>query len=257
MGGNCLLATSMPADRWPAVSSSTRSTKTGKIARPSPADLESYDPRKDDYDVRTAPVLPATIEADQIIVKQITALRSRIAKGGDPAVVAHYKKVVAQLSIALRQLRPSSSVSKSSQCSKKPELDSTMNSKASTCCPSIVSSVALKDQVLRPDRGLDSAAVRRRHSDASSCSWSSAISPKPKPVASTSKSAALSQLSTARVVNIRDAVRNRFPSSSTNSIAAVRAGRVLPLCSLPGQASTTVQTIHAKPLMRSRILMRA
>eukprot|EP00931_Biecheleriopsis_adriatica_P075723 TRINITY_DN4951_c0_g1_i2.p1 TRINITY_DN4951_c0_g1~~TRINITY_DN4951_c0_g1_i2.p1 ORF type:complete len:263 (+),score=44.73 TRINITY_DN4951_c0_g1_i2:94-882(+) len=62
-----------------------------------------YNPDEDDYDVRTAPCLPA--EKDEIdticVKKQIAALRSRISKGGDPQVLSHYFKVIGELESSL------------------------------------------------------------------------------------------------------------------------------------------------------------
>lgn len=76
---------------------------TGSSSHPSSPSLspsrEAYDPDSDDYDVRTAPVLPPTpgqLE-DEWKQKQIRALEGRIAKGGDEAVLNHYRKVVSEL----------------------------------------------------------------------------------------------------------------------------------------------------------------
>lgn len=60
---------------------------------------KAYDPDLDDYDMRTAPVLPPTPAQleDEWKQRQIRALEGRIAKGGDEAVLNHYRKVVSEL----------------------------------------------------------------------------------------------------------------------------------------------------------------
>ena len=47
----------------------------------------------DDYDVRTAPLLPPPADQTRLARKQLAALRGRIQKGGKPEVLAHYRKV--------------------------------------------------------------------------------------------------------------------------------------------------------------------
>lgn len=57
----------------------------------------AYDPDSDDYDLRTAPVLPPKENIEDLTQKQIVALCKRIAKGGDPAVLSHYRRLVMEL----------------------------------------------------------------------------------------------------------------------------------------------------------------
>ena len=47
----------------------------------------------DDYDVRTAPLLPPPADRLRLARRQLAALRGRIQKGGKPEVLAHYRKV--------------------------------------------------------------------------------------------------------------------------------------------------------------------
>ncbi|CAJ1335157.1 unnamed protein product [Effrenium voratum] len=59
-----------------------------------------FNPVGDDYDCRTAPLeaSPSVEEMSQDLTrKQILHLQSRIAKGGDPAILDHYRQVVAEL----------------------------------------------------------------------------------------------------------------------------------------------------------------
>jgi len=64
--------------------------------RPHP-EWANYDPDNDDYDIRTAPLQPPQLGAEDIILKQIEALRSRVRKGGDPDVLQHYRAVILEL----------------------------------------------------------------------------------------------------------------------------------------------------------------
>jgi len=58
--------------------------------------------KHDNYDVRTAPVLPAVDEGDvKMIRKQIASLRSRIAWGGEESVLSHYRSVVQEMEASL------------------------------------------------------------------------------------------------------------------------------------------------------------
>ena len=61
------------------------------------ADYDSYNPDLDDYDIRSAPLLPPTQSPEEIRSKQATALRRRIARGGSWMVVAHYQRVVFEM----------------------------------------------------------------------------------------------------------------------------------------------------------------
>jgi hypothetical protein len=85
---------SLLIESHPSCSSSSPSTK-------------AYDPDLDDYDVRTAPVLPpvSTELEDDWKQRQIRALEGRIAKGGDVVVLSHYCKVVSELKASCMQKR--------------------------------------------------------------------------------------------------------------------------------------------------------
>eukprot|EP00930_Biecheleria_cincta_P099402 TRINITY_DN91027_c0_g1_i1.p1 TRINITY_DN91027_c0_g1~~TRINITY_DN91027_c0_g1_i1.p1 ORF type:complete len:284 (-),score=31.31 TRINITY_DN91027_c0_g1_i1:197-1048(-) len=97
-----------------------------------------YNPDKDDYDVRTTPLLPAATLTDETTRKQISALKGRIRNGGDCCVISHYLKVVGQLE---------ASISRQGICSAKLEIPAwrklgharTPSSRSvaseSTCCP--------------------------------------------------------------------------------------------------------------------------
>eukprot|EP00930_Biecheleria_cincta_P063293 TRINITY_DN48819_c0_g1_i1.p1 TRINITY_DN48819_c0_g1~~TRINITY_DN48819_c0_g1_i1.p1 ORF type:complete len:197 (+),score=38.33 TRINITY_DN48819_c0_g1_i1:185-775(+) len=67
------------------------------------AEWADYDPNTDDYDVTTAPLLPALEAPDDTILKQVSALRGRIRRGGDACVLQHYQRVIQELHQA-RQL---------------------------------------------------------------------------------------------------------------------------------------------------------
>ncbi|CAE8717892.1 unnamed protein product, partial [Polarella glacialis] len=71
----------------------------GAMPRQRTIGKEAYDPDKDDYDLLTAPIKPAppSEAMDEILRKQIAALRSRILSGGNPSVVNHYIRVVRDL----------------------------------------------------------------------------------------------------------------------------------------------------------------
>ena len=58
---------------------------------------DSYNPDADDYDMRSAPLLPPTQSSQDIESKQVTALRRRIARGGSSFVITHYRQVVAEM----------------------------------------------------------------------------------------------------------------------------------------------------------------
>ena len=51
-------------------------------------------PSGDTYDPCTAPVLPAPVDANKQLRRQVACLRSRINKGGNEKVLVHYRKVV-------------------------------------------------------------------------------------------------------------------------------------------------------------------
>lgn len=97
-----------------------------------------YNPDMDDYDVRTAHLLPAVTLQDEVIRNQISALQVRISKGGDCCVIRHYMKVVGELE---------ASISGPGMCKEKLEIPSwrkighvrTLSSRSaaseSTCCP--------------------------------------------------------------------------------------------------------------------------
>eukprot|EP00930_Biecheleria_cincta_P057651 TRINITY_DN4354_c0_g1_i2.p1 TRINITY_DN4354_c0_g1~~TRINITY_DN4354_c0_g1_i2.p1 ORF type:complete len:174 (-),score=35.44 TRINITY_DN4354_c0_g1_i2:317-838(-) len=53
-----------------------------------------YDPDEDDYDVRTAPLLPAEPGPDPLLLKQIASLEIRIQAGGESIVLSHYACVL-------------------------------------------------------------------------------------------------------------------------------------------------------------------
>ncbi|CAE7658883.1 unnamed protein product [Symbiodinium sp. CCMP2592] len=58
---------------------------------------DSYTPETDDYDMLTAPLLPAQQSLEELESKQKSALRSRIARGGSLSVMTHYRKVLAKM----------------------------------------------------------------------------------------------------------------------------------------------------------------
>ena len=58
---------------------------------------DSYTPEADDYDMLTAPLLPAQQSLEELESKQKSALRSRIARGGSLSVMTHYRKVLAKM----------------------------------------------------------------------------------------------------------------------------------------------------------------
>lgn len=60
-----------------------------------------YDPDADDYDVTTAPLLPAKEASEAIVLKQIAALQGRILRGGDPCVLRHYQATIHDMRHAL------------------------------------------------------------------------------------------------------------------------------------------------------------
>lgn len=91
---------------------------------------EKYTPESDEYDVRTA-ILPPSESEDSLVKKQISALRRRIARGGDPAVISHYERLVIEMEggVGCEEVLPD----KSNLSSKHMRIGST-NSNASTCC---------------------------------------------------------------------------------------------------------------------------
>lgn len=109
--------------------------QTAAIQEPQPvlqakSSDEKYTPESDEYDVRTAILPPDDVE-DILVQKQINALRRRIARGGDPAVISHYEQVIIEMEGGTRceEVCPD----KSSLSSKHMRIGST-NSNASTCC---------------------------------------------------------------------------------------------------------------------------
>ncbi|CAL1135253.1 unnamed protein product [Cladocopium goreaui] len=60
-----------------------------------------YDPDSDTYDPCTAPILPPPADANKPLRRQVAALRSRINKGGNENVLAHYRKVVQDLEMSM------------------------------------------------------------------------------------------------------------------------------------------------------------
>eukprot|EP00930_Biecheleria_cincta_P087317 TRINITY_DN7655_c0_g2_i5.p1 TRINITY_DN7655_c0_g2~~TRINITY_DN7655_c0_g2_i5.p1 ORF type:complete len:164 (-),score=28.98 TRINITY_DN7655_c0_g2_i5:616-1107(-) len=56
-----------------------------------------YDPDEDDYDVRTAPLLPAEPGPDPLLLKQIASLEIRIQAGGESTVLSHYACVLEEM----------------------------------------------------------------------------------------------------------------------------------------------------------------
>eukprot|EP00930_Biecheleria_cincta_P004487 TRINITY_DN10539_c0_g1_i1.p1 TRINITY_DN10539_c0_g1~~TRINITY_DN10539_c0_g1_i1.p1 ORF type:complete len:217 (+),score=21.63 TRINITY_DN10539_c0_g1_i1:62-652(+) len=69
-------------------------------------ELANYDPDEDDYDVRTAPIIPAS-GSDDLLLKQIDALQGRIRKGGAPCVLEHYQNVIQDMKLLLKEPRGS------------------------------------------------------------------------------------------------------------------------------------------------------
>lgn len=70
------------------------------------AEWADYNPNSDDYDVTTAPLLPASEAPDATILKQISALQGRIRNGGDACVLQHYQRVIQELQQALPLVAP-------------------------------------------------------------------------------------------------------------------------------------------------------
>ncbi|CAJ1345858.1 unnamed protein product [Effrenium voratum] len=67
-------------------------------AHPRPAVHKRYNPDKDDYDPRTAPVLPYDPFKDLRAKKrQLLALQSRVKRGGDDTTLAGYKAVAKEV----------------------------------------------------------------------------------------------------------------------------------------------------------------
>eukprot|EP00435_Cladocopium_sp_Y103_P016123 s3021_g4.t1 len=62
---------------------------------------KDYDPDSDTYDPCTAPILPPPADANKPLRRQVAALRSRINKGGNESVLAHYRKVVEDLELSM------------------------------------------------------------------------------------------------------------------------------------------------------------
>ncbi|OLP86018.1 hypothetical protein AK812_SmicGene32914 [Symbiodinium microadriaticum] len=56
-----------------------------------------YNPDSDDYDPRSAPLLPPPEDPHKEIRRQASALRGRIKRGGSEKVLAHYKMVLEEL----------------------------------------------------------------------------------------------------------------------------------------------------------------
>jgi hypothetical protein len=113
-----------------------------------------YDPDTDEYDVRTAPILPAALLQHEVTRKQISALQGRISKGGNSCVINHYLKVVEELEASISGL---------GMCSEKLEIpswrtkigharspSSTSAASESTCCPHDFQDLhfALEDDVI-------------------------------------------------------------------------------------------------------------
>lgn len=59
-----------------------------------------YNPDTDDYDVRTAPILPPP-EDDPFESKQLAQLKSRTRKGGDVDVIGHYLKIIQEMEASI------------------------------------------------------------------------------------------------------------------------------------------------------------
>lgn len=113
-----------------------------------------YNPDTDEYDVRTAHLLPAATLQDEVTRKQILALQGRISKGGDSCVINHYLKVVGDLEALISGL---------GMCKEKFEIpswrrkvghartpSSTSAASESTCCPHDYQDLhfALEDDVI-------------------------------------------------------------------------------------------------------------
>eukprot|EP00931_Biecheleriopsis_adriatica_P108195 TRINITY_DN82535_c0_g1_i1.p1 TRINITY_DN82535_c0_g1~~TRINITY_DN82535_c0_g1_i1.p1 ORF type:complete len:302 (-),score=51.11 TRINITY_DN82535_c0_g1_i1:83-949(-) len=93
----------------PALGAPARAARGRRAPRPMRPDGEQalldeadrewrfYDPDADTYDVRTAPLLPPVEDPDVTLQKQIAALQRRVAAGGDPDVLLHYKEVLRTL----------------------------------------------------------------------------------------------------------------------------------------------------------------
>jgi len=73
--------------------------QTATIAQP-PIEVETVN--HNNYDVCTAPVLPAQGDGDvKMTRKQIASLRSRIERGGEESVLSHYRSVVQEMEASL------------------------------------------------------------------------------------------------------------------------------------------------------------
>jgi len=80
----------------------------GQVCLAGASDVDSvwanYNPATDDYDVRTAPLLPAPEAPEEQLLKQMSALQIRISRGGHAEVLEHYRHVVSDLQQQLRKL---------------------------------------------------------------------------------------------------------------------------------------------------------
>lgn len=99
----------------------------------------NYDPDRDDYDVRTAPIKPASGN-DGLLPEQIGALQRRIRKGGDQHVLEHYQNVIQDMRRSLTitsscRHRPVPPIAQGSSRQRSVSGSSSV-SKVSTCCPS-------------------------------------------------------------------------------------------------------------------------